>query len=237
MMAPTCSPTWHHDPVKKTIGLVLAALVVVAVAAGPWAYKTFLQGPPEPPLSLPADTAPATTGVDGAWTVQPGSQAGYRVQQKLLWELIDVTGRTAEVSGAAEIAESRLRSLEFTVDVATMESGTPGRDEKFRSADALETAAFPTAELTGDAPVELAGVPEDGSPVQLEIPVQLTLKGVTRPATAQVDVQRNGDRVDVAGTIAVRLADFDVAPPKPFAGLLEVQPMATVEFLVHLAKG
>jgi len=217
--------------------LVVAGLLAVLILGGaPWAYKTFVAGPPQPALTLPADAGPAGTGVSGSWTVQPGSQAGYRVQQQLLWEMVDVTGRTDAVAGGVEITGSELTALDFTVDPATMTSGSPGRDEKFRSADALETATFPTATLVGDAPVDVSAVPADGSPVRLEIPVTLTLKGVARPATAHAEIQRNGDRVDVAGTIPVRLSDFGVAPPKPAASLLEVQPAATIEFLVHLTK-
>ncbi|MGW0157862.1 YceI family protein [Mycobacterium sp. NPDC003323] len=216
---------------------VLGLLLVIAVAVAPWAYKTQVQGPPDPVLTLAAGAAPATTGVDGSWTVQPGSQVGYRVQQQLLWEMVDVNGRTSAVTGGVEIAESHVRSIEISVDVASMQSGSPGRDDKFRSTDALETATFPTAELTSNVPLDLSGIADDGSPVRLEVPVQLTIKGVTRPALAQVDVRRNGDRVDVAGTVPIRFLDFNVDPPKPFASLLQVQPIATIEFLVHLAKG
>lgn len=212
-------------------------LLLGAAAAAPWAYKTYVEGPPEPALTLPTGSVPASVDVDGSWTVQPGSLAGYRVQQQLLWLMVDVNGRTDAVTGGAEIRESRLLSAEFIVDVAAMDSGRPGRDERFRSTDVLDAAAFPTATVSMNVPVDLAPVPDDGSPAQLEVPVQLTLKGVTRGASAQIDIQRNGDRVDVAGTIPVRFFDFNVDPPKPPASLLEVQPVATIEFLVHLAKG
>ncbi|MGK2867522.1 MAG: YceI family protein [Mycobacterium sp.] len=218
------------------VGL-LAVLLLGAVAAAPWAYKTYVERPPEPALTLPTGARPAGTGIDGSWTVQPGSLAGYRVQQKLLWLMVDVNGRTDAVTGGAEIRESRLLSAEFTVDVAAIDSGRPGRDERFRSTDALDAATFPTATVSMNMPIDLAPVPDDGSPLQLDVPVQLTLKGVTRVANAQIDIQRNGDRVDVAGTIPVRFFDFNVDPPKPPASLLEVQPVATIEFLVHLAKG
>ena len=49
-------------------------------------------------------------------------------------------------------------------------------------------------------------------------------------------MRRNGDRVEAVGTVPVRLPDFNVSPPKPFASLLEVQPAAVIEFLVYLAK-
>lgn len=215
---------------------LLAVLLVAAVAVAPWAYKTWVERPPEPALALPPDARPASTDVDGSWTVQPGSLAGYRVRQQLLWLMVDVNGRTDGVTGGAEIKASHLVSAKFTVDVATIDSGRPGRDERFRSTDAMDTAAFPTATVSMNMPVDLAPVPADGSPARLDVPVHLTLKGVTRVESAQIDIQRNGDRVDVAGTIPLRFFDFNVDPPRPPASLLEVQPVATIEFLVQLAK-
>jgi polyisoprenoid-binding protein YceI len=215
---------------------LLAVLLIAAVAVAPWAYKTYVEREPEPALALPSGARPASTDIDGSWTVQPGSLAGYRVQQQLFWLMVDVNGRTEAVTGDAEVRGSRLVSAKFTVDVATIDSGRPGRDERFRGTDAMDTAAFPTATVSMNTPADLGPVPADGSPARLEVPVHLTLKGVTRVESAHVDIQRNGDRVDVAGTIAIRFFDFNVDPPKPPASLLAVQPVATIEFLVHLAK-
>lgn len=216
---------------------LLAVFLVAAVAVAPWAYKTYVERPPEPALVLPADARPASTDIDGAWTVQPGSLAGYRVQQQLLWLMVDVNGRTDAVTGGAEIRGSHLVSATFTVDVAAIDSGRPGRDERFRGTDAMDTAAFPTATVSMNMPVDLAPVPADGSPAHLEVSVHLTLKDVTRVERAQLDIQRNGDLVDVAGAIPIRFFDFNVDPPRPPASMLEVQPVATIEFLVQLAKG
>lgn len=217
---------------------VPAVLLIAAVALGPWAYKTHVEGPPAPAPALGVQAAaPAATDIDGSWTVQPGAQVGYRVQQQLLWEMVDVVGRTDAITGGIEVAQSRLQSAEFTVDVATITSGRPGRDERFRSTDALDTATFPTATLVVNTPVDLSIVPADGSVVALDIPGHLTLHGVGRPAVVSSQIRRNGDRVDVAGTIVIRFFDFNVDPPRPFASLLEVQPVATIEFAMTLAKG
>lgn len=222
--------------VAAIVAGVLVVLLVAVVAATPWAYKNYVQGPPEPELAFAAAAQPGGGALDGTWAVQPGSQVGYRVQQQLLWETVDVAGRGDTVTGSAQIEDSHVRSLKFTVDVAGLETGSSGRDEKFRSADALETDTFPTAELVGNVPTDVSAIPADGSSTRVEVPVQLTIKGVTRPETAQVDVRRNADRVEAVGTVPVRLPDFNVTPPKPFASLLEVQPAAVIEFLVYLAK-
>lgn len=225
---------------NKTRWLILVGLLAVlllgAAAAAPWAYKTYVERRPEPALALPSGARPASTDVNGSWTVQPGSLAGYRVQQQLLWLMVDVNGRTDAVTGGVQISGSRLESAEFTVDVAAIDSGRLGRDERFRGTDAMDAATFPTATVSMNVAIDLAAVPDDGSPAEFDVPVHLTLKGVTRIATAHIGIQRNGDLVDVAGTIPVRFFDFNVDPPQPFASLLEVQPVATIEFLAHLAK-
>jgi polyisoprenoid-binding protein YceI len=79
-------------------------------------------------------------------------------------------------------------------------------------------------------------VPDTGKAADVEIPLTVTLHGVTRPESAHTSIQRNGDRVDVAGSIPIRFADYDVHPPKLLGGVLEIQPEATIEFLVRLAK-
>ncbi|MHA3022940.1 YceI family protein [Mycobacterium sp. BMJ-28] len=215
--------------------LILLLLAVVAVA--PWAFRTYVEGAPEPALAVAPDGAPATTGINGSWAVRPGSQAGYRAEQQLLWQTVDVNGRTSQVTGTAEVAESRLVSAEFTVNVASIQSSHHGRDERFRGADVMDAAKYPTAKVTVSAPLDLTSVPDNGQPLDVEVPINLTLHGVSRPASAHATIARNGDRVDVAGAIPVRFYDYNVSPPKPFASLLEVQPIATIEFLVHLTKG
>lgn len=225
-----------HDVSVKRRLLILVVLVLVAVAASPWGFRTFVEGSPDPALTLPAGGQPASTGVDGSWTVQPDSQAGYRARQKLLYQPIDVSGRTSKVAGNAEVAGSRLVSADFTVDTATLQSAHRGRDEKFASTDVIDAKKFPTAEVKITAPVDLTSVPDTGKPVDVQIPLVLTLHGVTRPESAHTSIQRNGDRVDVAGTIPIKFADYDVHPPKLLGGVLEIQPDATIEFLVHLAK-
>lgn len=230
----------HDTAVKKRRWRILLSLLIVlviaAVATAPWAFRTYVEGAPDPAFALPSGAQPAATDVNGSWTVQQGSQAGYRAEQKLLWQTVEVNGRTSDVTGHAEVTESRLVSAEFTVNVASIASAHPGRDERFRGPDVMDSAKFPTAQVTVSAPVDLTPVPDDGRPVDVEVPIHLTLHGVSRPASAHTTIARNGDQVDVAGAIPVRFYDYNVSPPKPFASLLAVQPVATIEFLVHLAK-
>ena len=49
----------------------LVVLIVVVVAAGPWAYSKWIAGDADEELKLPTSTQAASESVDGAWTVVP----------------------------------------------------------------------------------------------------------------------------------------------------------------------
>ncbi len=146
-----------------------------------------------------------------------------------------MNGRTPKVTGEAVVAASKLESATFTVDVASITSPESARDNQFRGEDILDTGKFPTAELRVTQPVDVAEVPETGASVLLDVPVSLTVKGVSRDVTAKVDVQRAGDTIVAAGSVPVTWTDFNVTPPD-FAGFVTVEPTGTIEFLVNLAK-
>lgn len=222
---------------------LLAVVALVGLVGGPWIYAAYIEGAPDPVLPLPAERHPATTDMTGVWVVAAGpgeesrrSQVGYRADQKLLWQTVTVDGRTNGVSGNVVVDGTTLQSGNFTVDVASMQSSHHGRDKKFRSSDVMEVDRFPTAALRVSAPVDMSGVPANGAPASIDVPADLTLKGVTRHVETRLEVQRSADRVIVVGQIPVTFADYNVVPPAPFAGLLEVQPMATIEFLVNLVR-
>ena len=220
---------------------ILIAVVVIAVAAGPWFYREFIAGEADPELTLPTQTQAATTDVDGTWTVVPGptdeakrTQAGYRVDEVLRGSPLTVNGRTAEVTGEAVVADSKLESAYFTVDVASITSPESSRDNQFRGEDIMDVAQFPTAEFRVTQRVDLAAVPETGASITLNVPASMTIKGVTRDMTAQVGVQRAGDTIIAVGSVPVTWTDFNVPPPD--LGFVKVEPTGTIEFLVNLAK-
>lgn len=229
--------------VAKRLLLLLAVLALVGVVGTPWIYAHYIEGPPEASLRLSTERHPATTDMTGTWKVTAGSgdqakrsQAGYRADQKLLWESVTVTGRTNGVTGSAVVVGTTLQSANFVVDVASIQSSHRGRDKRFRSTDVMASDRFPTARLNVSELVDLASVPANGAPTTIEVPADLTLKDVTRHVEAQLDIARSGDRVEVAGQIPVVFSDYSVTPPAPFAGILAVQPVVTIEFLVNLVR-
>jgi polyisoprenoid-binding protein YceI len=230
---------------KQAVLWVLGISIVLAVVgftAGPWVYREYIAGEADPELTLPGQSGAATTDVNGTWTVVPGpddeakrTQAGYRVDEILRGSPLTVNGRTPGVTGEAVVTAQKLESALFTVDVASITSPESVRDNQFRGEDILDTAQFPTAELRVTQPVDVAAVPETGAPVTLDVPVSLTVKGVSRDLTAKVDVQRTGETIVAAGSVPVAWTDFNVSPPD-FAGFVTVEPTGTIEFLVNLGK-
>jgi polyisoprenoid-binding protein YceI len=230
---------------KKPVLWVLGILIVVAIvafAAGPWVYREFIAGDADPELALPGQTQAATTDVNGTWTVVPGpndtakrTQAGYRVDEILRGLPVTVNGRTPKVTGEVVVAESKMQSGAFSIEVASITSPESARDNQFRGEDILDTGKFPTAELRVIQPVDVAAVPESGEATTLDVPVSLTIKGVSRDVTVKVNAQRAGDTIIAAGSVPVTWMDFNVKPPD-FAGFVTVEPTGTLEFLVNLAK-
>lgn len=59
-------------------------------------------------------------------------------------------------------------------------------------------------------------VPEeamDGKPAKTEVVGDLTIHGVTKRVTIPLDVQRNGNQVEVVGSLTFPFSDFEMEPP------------------------
>lgn len=87
---------------------------------------------------------------------------------------------------AADITRS---SVKVEIDAASIDTGVADRDQHLRSADFLATEEFPTIRF------ESTGV--EGSGSELKLQGNLTIRGVTRPIT--LDVERLGEGKDPWG--------------------------------------
>src|SRR5437870_8505131 len=155
--------------------ILAAAALILAVGLGGYvAYDQFLRGDSVAPLAL--TTTPATPGasaaddpivgadpaasthpsanvggtVAGTWTATTGSQAGYRVRERLanLPAESDAVGRTDQVTGTITIATngstSSVTAAAIQVDTTTITSDKPMRDNRLRT-EGLQTDSYPTA--------------------------------------------------------------------------------------------
>lgn len=214
---------------------VVAAVVVVGVTTavvGTNVYADRENAKASAAPSVAPSRAPSTidaADLSGAWTVGAGSEAGYRVHEVLNGSDVTVTGRTRSVTGAATVDGSTITKATITVQVGDIATDSAQRDSYFRDS-AMDAAAFPTATFTLSQPVADA-VPSDSGTKQVEAAGTLTLHGVTKPVTADLEVGLNGDGVDISGAVPVTFADFGVQAPS--LGFVKVDDSGAVEFLVH----
>ncbi|RZS62529.1 YceI family protein [Xylanimonas ulmi] len=218
--------------VKVGIGVAGAVVVLVGAAViwGPGLYAGWADRNAQAAPTLDAaDAAPLAAGLDGVWTAQDGSYAGYRVEEVLRGEDATVTGRTPQVRAQVTLDDGTLTAASVTVDMASVATDQPPRDLYFRST-ALRTGDFPTATFALTSPTPL---PDGATAVTLT--GDLTIHGVTRrvDVAAQVAQTRGGDAIQVVGSVPVTFADYGVEAPS--LGFVTVEAAGSVEFSLVLA--
>jgi len=114
----------------------------------------------------------------GVWTVDPGhAEVGFVGRH---FGLTKVRGRFTGVEGTVHVGKDIAEStVEVMIDMATVESGSADRDAHLRSEDFFHVDEHPTATFRSTA-ITAAG--SAGT-----VSGELTIKGVTRPATLDVE--------------------------------------------------
>lgn len=218
--------------------------MVLAGAAGAAALLLAKHSAP-PQLALSGSTASgSTSSFAGKWTVGPGSQVGYRAKEKLINQPseTEAVARTSHVTGSMVVSVAggtvKISQMKFTVDLASLVSQDKyatyqvyQRDFFVRSIY-LQTDQFPTAVFTSGGvsfPAPASG------PASIDVAGRLAVHGVTKDVTAHVQAQAGGAQAEVAGSIAVDMRDFDIAPPD--ISFTRAEPLVTIEYDLKLVHG
>jgi polyisoprenoid-binding protein YceI len=226
---------------KRTIvavSIVAGVLLLGATAAiaGPVIYRDVIVGEADAAPTVtaaPTPTDPASTAavdpadLSGEWAVAEGSFAGYRVDEVLNGTNVTVTGRTDDVTGSLTVDELSLTEAEFTVDVASIATDSSSRDSYFRD-NALRVSQFPTATFVLTDTVTATAQPVVGQVQTISATGDLTIAGVTRSVTFDLEAVLNSTDGQVAGAIPITFADFGVEAPN--LGFVSVEPQGFVEF-------
>jgi polyisoprenoid-binding protein YceI len=225
---------------KRT--LLYAATGVVVLAVGAFALAYFVLFPTDSPdkftlsdasEATPAATATAAGGVT-AWTVAQGSEAGYRVREKLAFlpAKNDAVGRTSSITGSAESTGDgdtlEFSKAAFEIDLSTLASDENRRDQRIREIG-IESDRFPEATFALTEPLKLDATKVDATG-------DLTLHGVTKNVTIPLEVRQSGSTVEAVGALTFQWGDFDMTAPS-VAGFVSVEDDATLEFDLKLAQG
>ncbi|QNG18164.1 YceI family protein [Rhodococcus triatomae] len=213
-------------------GLVVVAALVIGV--GPWVYATFLHGDQPEALGLSDEASAASGPLDGSWVAGPGSQAGYEVWETLNGQRVFVRGQTEDVTGGAVIENSTLISGSVAVTVASIATDDSRRDSMFDTM-IMATAQYPEATFTLTESVDLSSLPSDGTSATVPVTGELTIRGQTRPVTADFDIRQSGDRLETAGAIDVVWTDYEVPKPTMFPNIV-VEDAGQVQFAIVLDR-
>lgn len=220
--------------------LLLASLTITACGAGATTTPTATPGVtpatlPTPTVSL-ASTPTATpvaqetaqvvptpmitpSGADTIFQIVPQqSEARYRAREQLLGRSLpnDAVGRTQAIEGQIALtADGKIDSQRsrFTVDLTTLRSDETRRDNYIKQ-NTLEVAKYPTADFQ---PTEVQGLPwplPTNGQASFQLVGNLTVHGVTKPVTWNVQASFDGTRITGTAITQVTFQDFAMTPPR-----------------------
>ncbi|MEP7105337.1 MAG: YceI family protein [Chloroflexota bacterium] len=217
--------------IRRNLLLAGGALAVIALLGFGAAYAYFFSGlrSAPPPLALATPTPGASASavpageLAGIWTVASGSQAEYRVNEVFAGQTSShqAVARTSALSGGLTVAGLQVSNLTFTAQLASLTSVDTVSGYQVSNRDRLVQQSLQTSQFP-DAVFKAASftLPTDvtaGQQVQVVVPGQLTIHGVTRDVTASVTLQVAGGQVQALGIVNTDMATFNITPPRaPF---------------------
>jgi polyisoprenoid-binding protein YceI len=178
--------------------------------------------------------------------VAAGSQAGYRVREKLaeLPAPSDAVGRSDAVRGQVTLQQAAggaltAKGTRFEVDLTKLHSDHTARDDKifpmFLEPGGGTPPQYPTA--TFQAPTfTVPASARSGAPVELLVHGTLTIRGQTKDADVPMQARLHQDRIELVGSTRFPLERYGIASPD-MGGLIKLlDNQVTVEFHLFLNK-
>jgi polyisoprenoid-binding protein YceI len=213
------------------IGLAgVVALAVVVGAAAPGGRQPERIGSPPP------------VRVQGAGrlhlVVAPeGNEARYRVREQLadLDFPSDAVGVTKDVTGGIVLDEQGnvvSADSKFVIDLRSLKSDKERRDG-YVQRRLLQTDSFPSAVLV---PTAVEGLPNPlptSGPLAFQLTGDLTVHGVTRPTTWQVNAVADGGGFTGAASTTFGFPEFNLTKPRVMV-VLSVADSIRLEYDFHL---
>jgi len=233
--------------VVAAIGIAVVAVIYVAFFNSDAPARLALSDQPatSPTTSAAGATGAGTTAMSaadiaGTWRAAAGSEAGYRVREKLasLPAKSDAVGRSEAVTGTVKVDRAGTSIVAtdatFKVDLTKLASGESRRDNRIRT-DGLQTNTFPEATFVTTGSITLPAETTAGEAVKAQAQGDLTLHGVTKGVTIPLDIRLTGDKGELVGSLSFPMSDFSINPPS-IGGFVTVDPDATLEFKLLLEK-
>lgn len=231
------------DRVRR--GLVAGGIVsVMLLAIGVGAAVVIGSHRAPPPLALRSPASGSSNSLTGQWNVAAGSQAGYRVREQFINQPgpTEAVARTTKISGGFRVSASgatlQATGLHFTADLAALQSQDKYANYKVYQRDFfirtiyLQTDQFPRADFVAASVILPTGI--DAGPVSMTVAGKLTVHGVTKAVTTELQAQRSGADIEVAGSINVDMRDFGVEVPS--ISFTTAEPGVVIEYDLLLVR-
>jgi polyisoprenoid-binding protein YceI len=209
----------------------LLALLCLAFASFGSAYAQDVDPAAAPgPADLPLATSPP--GVVQLVVDPNNSQASYHARERLAGNDLpsDAVGTTHNLSGAVVLnADGSVNSgqSQVTLDLTSLTSDEDERDSFIKS-NTLQVNQFPTATFV---PTEIVGLdtplPTSGQQT-FQLLGQLTVHGVTRPVSWDVNAQFGDASISGDATTGIKITDFGMTIPS-VAAVLSLNDALTLE--------
>jgi len=224
------------------VGAIAGAGLLALGGASVWLLLGSHRAPAPLALSTP-ETGSSQSSLAGTWKVATGSTAGYRVKEKFINQpaTTEAVARTSKVAGSLVVMSSGsglvATQIHFTADLASLVSQDSYATYQVYQRDMfvrniyLETSRFPSADFTA-GPTRLTG--DLTGTIPLTVNGKLNVHGFTKPVTAQLQVQLNGDQLELAGSINIDMRDFAIAPPD--ISFTTAEPQAVIEFHLLMVR-
>lgn len=238
---------------RRRLGVIAAAVAALAVVGVVgWWFLVRDDAPPPADIATAAETLDGSAagdasgdGVEGEWVVDTsigsfddfsGTFAGYRFDEELAGVGGNTAaGRTPDVSGTMTVAGDEVTGVDVEVDLRTLRSDSGIRDNALRTRG-LESDRFPTASFSLVEPLALPAGVLDGERVTTAATGDLTVHGVTRELTVEIEAELSGGAAVVVGRASVRLGDFGIDPPTGLS-VLSIEDEGLFELQIFFSRG
>src|SRR6266851_1711392 len=234
-----CGPTATSAPTSAPVVAATSAPTATCPATGlptasarPTQSTAATAASGQSATSVPAATQAAAADAVRLVVDSSTSQASYHAREQLVGKTLpsDAVGTSTGVSGALVLAADgsvRADQSKISVDLTRLQSNESRRDNWIKN-DTLQTSRFPMATFV---PSGVQGLPmplPTSGQVTFQLLGDLTVHGVTKPATWQVTAQFGETSVSGSATTDVKITDFGMTPPK-VGPVLSIEDALTLE--------
>ena len=183
------------------------------------------------PVASTGSAAGAVTheAPSGTWALTSDSTLGYRIDEVLGGLDTEAAGRTNDATGTLTIDGSSATAAEFTVNMASMTSDSSSRDNQFRTR-IMTVDQFPTSTFVLTSPIDFGTVPTEGTTITATATGDLTLRGVTKSVTFDVQAKLENGKIGVLGNIPILFSDYEI--PDPSTQVAVVKDNGLLEFVL-----